>query len=81
MSSGSDGRGVAIALFAGLAVGAILGLLFAPKSGKDTRNDLMDKGEKFMEMGKESVSDVVEKTKDLVESGKQKIEELKAAVK
>ncbi len=81
MRSGSNGLGVAIALFAGLAVGAILGVLFAPKSGKETRNDLMDKGEKFMEMGKESVSDVVEKTKDLVESGKQKIEELKDAVK
>ena len=81
MSSGSDGRGVAIALFAGLAIGAILGLLFAPKSGKETRNDLMDKGERLMEKGKESVSDVVEKTKDLAESGKKKVEELKAAVK
>ena len=77
----SNGGGVAIALFAGLAIGAILGVLFAPKSGKETRNDLMDKGERFMEMGKESVSDVVEKTKDLAESGKKKIEELKAAVK
>ena len=77
----SNGGGVAIALFAGLAVGVILGILFAPKSGKETRNDLMDKGERLMEMGKESVSDVVEKIKDLAESGKQKIEKLKAAVK
>jgi gas vesicle protein len=77
----SSGRGVVIALFTGLAIGAIIGVLFAPKSGKETRNDLMDKGEKFMEMGKESVSDVVEKTKDFVESGKKKIEELKDAVK
>jgi len=76
-SSVSHGGGVVIALMAGLAVGAVLGVLFAPKSGKDTRNDLMDKGERLMEMGKESVSDVVEKTKGLVESGKQKIEELK----
>jgi gas vesicle protein len=77
----SNGGGVVIALFVGLAVGAILGVLFAPKSGKETRNDLMDKGERLMEMGKESVSDVVEKTKDFVESGKQKIEEIKDAVK
>ena len=81
MSSGSDGRGVVIALFAGLAVGVVIGILFAPKSGKETRNDLMDKGERLMEKGKESVSDVVEKTKDLAESGKKKIEKLKAAVK
>ena len=72
---------VIIALFTGLAAGVIIGILVAPKSGKETRNDLMDRGERLMEMGKESVSDVVEKTKDLVESGKQKIEELKTAVK
>jgi len=81
MSSGSNGGGVAIALFTGFAIGAIFGILFAPKSGKETRNDLTDKGERLMEKGKESVSDVVEKTKDLVESGKQKIEEIKDAVK
>ncbi len=72
---------VVTALFAGLAVGVVVGILFAPKSGKDTRNELMDKGEKFMEMGRDTVSDVVEKSKGLVESGKQKIEELKDAVK
>lgn len=72
---------VVTALFAGLAVGVVVGILFAPKSGKDMRNELMDKGEKFMEMGRDTVSDVVEKSKGLVESGKQKIEELKDAVK
>ena len=81
MSSGSNGGGVVIALFAGLAIGAIIGILVAPKSGKETRDDLVDRGERLMEMGKESVSDVVEKTKDFVESGKNKIEKLKAAVK
>jgi len=77
MSPGSNSSGIFIALLAGLAIGAVLGVLFAPKSGKDTRNYLVDKGEKLMEMGKESVSDVVEKTKGLVESGKKTIEELK----
>jgi gas vesicle protein len=72
---------VIIALFTGLAVGVIIGILIAPKSGKETRNDLMEKGERLMEMGRESVSDVVEKTKDLAQSGKKKVEEVKAAVK
>jgi len=71
---------VIIALFTGLAAGVVIGILVAPKSGKETRNDLMDRGERLMEMGKESVSDVVEKTKDLAESGKKKIEELKKVV-
>ena len=68
---------VIIALFTGLAVGVVIGILVAPKSGKETRNDLMDRGERLMEMGRESVSDVVEKSKDLVESGKKKVEKLK----
>ena len=81
MPNNGNGSGVAIALFTGFAIGAIFGILFAPKSGKETRNDLAEKGERLMEMGKESVSDVVEKTKDLAEAGKHKIEELKDAVK
>ena len=73
----SSGSGVVTVLFTGLAIGVVLGTLFAPKSGKETRNELMEKSEKLMEMGKENVSDVVGKARDLVESGKQKIEELK----
>ena len=68
---------VITALLAGMAIGVVIGIMVAPKSGKETRNNLMDKGEKFMELGRESVSDVVEKTKDLAGSGKKKIEELK----
>ena len=81
MSNGNSAGGVVIALFTGLAIGVVLGILFAPKSGQETRNELVEKGERLMDMGKESVSDVVEKTNDLAESGKKKIEELKAAVK
>lgn len=72
---------VVIALFTGLAVGVVIGILVAPKSGKETRDYMMEKGEKLMEMGKEGISDVVEKTKDLAESSKKKIAELKAVVK
>ncbi|MHB1376893.1 MAG: YtxH domain-containing protein [Candidatus Humimicrobiaceae bacterium] len=81
MHNNGNGSGVAIALFTGLAIGAIFGILFAPKSGKDTRNELVEKSERLMDMGKESVSDVVEKTKNLAEAGKKKIEELKAVVR
>jgi len=81
MPNNGNGSGVAIALFTGLAIGAIFGILFAPKSGQETRNELVENSERLMDMGKKSVSDVVEKTNDLAESGKKKIEELKAVVK
>jgi gas vesicle protein len=81
MPNDNNGGGVLIALFTGLAIGAIFGILFAPKSGKEIRNEIVEKSERLMEMGKESVSDVVGKTKDLAEAGKHKIEELKAVIK
>jgi gas vesicle protein len=71
--------GVVAALFIGLIMGGILGILFAPKSGKETRKELIEKSEKIIEKGKEGLGDVVEKTKDLAQVGKQKIEELKNA--
>ena len=49
----SNGSGVAIVLFTGLAIGAIFGILFAPKSGKETRAQI-----------KETASDIIEKAKD-----------------
>lgn len=36
-----------IALGAGLAIGGILGILFAPDKGKDTRRKLVDQGKKL----------------------------------
>ena len=57
---------VMIALTLGLAVGFVAGILLAPKSGKETRKELIEKGEEF-----------VEKTKDGFEVAKVKIAEAK----
>lgn len=39
----TDTSGAVVALLAGLAVGAVLGVLFAPNSGKKTRERISDK--------------------------------------
>jgi gas vesicle protein len=44
---------IMITLTLGLAVGFLAGILLAPKSGKDTRKDLIEKGEEFAEKTKE----------------------------
>jgi gas vesicle protein len=38
-----------IALGAGLVVGGILGVLFAPNKGKDTRHKIADQGKKLVD--------------------------------
>jgi gas vesicle protein len=43
-------------LFGGL-VGAILGLLFAPRSGKETREILADRGQEYLDEAKDTYGD------------------------
>ncbi len=44
---------IMITLTVGLAIGFVAGILLAPKSGKETRRDLIEKGEELVEKGKE----------------------------
>ena len=73
MSERKSGETI-LAFLIGGAIGACLGLLFAPQSGKETR--------KKVKIFAESIG---EKTGELIEDGKEKIEELvhssKTAVK
>jgi len=63
---------------AGMAIGAILALLFAPKSGKETRELIASKAEEGKDYvavkGKElrrQAEEIVEKSKDLVAKQKE----------
>jgi gas vesicle protein len=66
--------------FMGLLIGAILGSLagifFAPKSGKELRSDIKEKGNEFLKGGKEIYADASTKAKDIVEEAKHQMKEL-----
>ncbi|MGD0797574.1 MAG: YtxH domain-containing protein [Acidobacteriaceae bacterium] len=62
---------------AGLGVGALIGVLYAPKAGKETREDLMngaleakDKATELVEQGKQKAAEYVQTGKQYVEQGK-----------
>jgi gas vesicle protein len=85
-----DVKNVGIALIAGLAAGYTLGVLTAPKSGKETRNDIKEAGTKAYKMAEarlkntyEDLSDVIasagEQAKKLNKKGKEELDVLLAA--
>ena len=61
-------------LFTGLVAGAVAGILLAPKSGKETREDIkefaVDLGEKISDKYTEVKAEVEKRLADLKEAGK-----------
>ena len=71
-----DKTPVVVALLAGLAVGAALGVLFAPASGAETRDLINDKSKDLAESAKDKLQTYKEKLKSsadhLAETAKDK---------
>jgi len=87
-----DSGKVFLGVLAGLAAGAVLGILFAPEKGSDTRKKLSKKGERyadslkdkfneFLESISEKFEEVKENVSDFAEHGKAKSAEAKKDVK
>ncbi|MBI5397597.1 MAG: YtxH domain-containing protein [Verrucomicrobia bacterium] len=55
--------GVLVAFMAGMLVGAGLGLLYAPQSGKETRKLIAKKAEELKDEAEEIIDDTLEKSK------------------
>lgn len=83
---------VVLGTLAGLAIGAIAGILFAPEKGSTTRRRIMDKGDDYVDELKskyddvrDSVEEKLESTKNdaeiLAEKGKEKYDDAKKDVK
>jgi gas vesicle protein len=64
---------VFLGVLAGVAVGAVLGILFAPAKGSKTRKKISKKGEKLTE-------DLKEKFNEFLESISEKFDEVKEEV-
>lgn len=75
-SDNNSGNGFLIGLIAGSALGAIVGLLYAPKSGKELRDDIRAKSNEFLDDADKYIHDAKVKAKDLINEGKKKSEEL-----
>ncbi|GAB2810158.1 YtxH domain-containing protein [Ferruginibacter profundus] len=83
---------VVLGLLAGVAAGAILGILLAPDKGSNTRKKIMSKGEGYVDDVKEKFNEAIDAindkyksirhgAEDLVADGKMKFEDAKNEVK
>jgi gas vesicle protein len=61
----------------GSFLGALAGIFFAPKPGKDLRSDLEEKGSEVLKDGKEIYADASMKAREIIAEAKHQAEELK----
>ena len=68
-------------LFIGGLIGVILGVLYAPKSGKETREDIARTTEDLLSRGKEEYEKAVEKSKTAYETAIKHLKDLEISAK
>ena len=68
-------------LGAGLGIGALLGVLYAPDKGDKTRKRLVDQGNAWADQAKESTDELMSKINQQFSNGKDEVAELKDQVR
>ncbi len=68
-------------LIVGGLIGAALGILYAPKSGKETREDIARKTEELLNKAKEEYEKALEKSKLAYDSATKHLQELELSAK
>lgn len=69
-------KGLVIGLVAGGTIGAILALLYAPKSGKELRADIKEKADGLMDGAEEYMHAAKSKAGDIVSEAKKRSDQL-----
>lgn len=68
-------------LIIGGLIGAALGILYAPKSGKETREDIARKTEELMNKAREEYEKAVIKSKQAYEAAIKRLQDVESAAK
>jgi gas vesicle protein len=77
----SDNVGTKVSFFlVGLGIGAVIGILFAPKSGEETREFLSSKADEGREYAQRKARELRERADDLIERSKEIMAKQKDAI-
>ena len=74
-------KGFGIGLLVGAAIGGVIALLYAPKTGKETRQLIKDKATKVVDTVKEATSGVIDTVKESASEVSRKGQEAVKAIK
>jgi len=69
-------KGFLIGILAGGAVGAVVALLTAPKSGRELRADIKMKSEEYLDEAEKYLTEAKDKARELINEGKKKSERI-----
>jgi gas vesicle protein len=69
-------KGLLLGFVAGGAVGAILALLYAPKSGKELRADIKLKTDDYLDEAEKYLAEAKDKAKDMINEGRKRSEKI-----
>jgi gas vesicle protein len=77
----SENVGSKVSFFlVGLGIGALVGILFAPKSGEETRDYLSSKAEEGRDYAQKKARELRERAEDLIERSKEILSKQKDAI-
>jgi gas vesicle protein len=77
----ADTAGSKVSFFlVGLGIGALLGILFAPKSGEETRDYLSSRADEGREYAQRKARELRERAEDLIERSKEIMSKQKDAI-
>lgn len=75
-NNGGMAKGVLIGLLAGGAIGAIVALLYAPKSGKELRADIREKAGDLMDDAEKALNEAKNRAGEIMSEAKHRSEQL-----
>ena len=75
-SENGVGKGLLIGFLAGGAIGAIVALLYAPKSGRELRQDIKNKADDYMDEAEKYMAEAKDRAKNMINEGKKRSEKL-----
>ena len=75
-SENNSGSSLLLGFLAGGAIGAIFALLYAPKTGRELRNDIKSKTDEYLDEADKYIAEARNRAKVLINDGKKKSEKI-----